>query len=58
MKMNGLWRAKLKRYIRCIGWKQDGVLEYAEELRGIPENKEVKVLFVENESTYYIEVIR
>lgn len=48
----------LKRYIRCIGWKQDGVLEYAEELRGIPENKEVKVLFVENESTYYIEVIR
>ena len=48
----------MKRYIRCIGCKEDDVLGYANELRGIEENKEVKVLFVENESTYYIEVIR
>lgn len=48
----------MTRYIRCIGWKQEGVVEYAEELRAIPENKDVKILYVETESTYYIEVER
>ena len=48
----------MKRYVRCIGCKEDDVIDYAKTLRGIPENKEVKVIYVENESTYYIEVMR
>lgn len=46
----------MKRYIRCIGCNRDEVLDYADSLK--EKNKDVKVLFVECEATYYIEVIR